>query len=848
MKKIIAIFLMLVLIATSVAAVTTTQKTEENIEADEEPIYEKYQYKTQIKSNLKDDNFREYPTKPFPAKTQEQLDKMIEDPQMTVASNQLPPQFSWMDFGGDWTTGAKDQGNCGSCWAFGALGALEGAIDIASGNPNTNKDLSEQYVLSCLSAAGSCSGGWMSDAIEYIQSTNMGSTGNGVNGVTVESCMPYTATDTVPCSDKCADWDYKTDPPQEDNKLWEVLNYGVTQINPTSPSDWDLLKSWIYTYGPLSIDIYASSGWRNFGWSHHSPTDVYEPSGSDSGMTDHAQVLCGWVDDPDIKNGGYFIIKNSWGTGFGYGGFTNVAYGTISLGDRDVTWVTAPAWPLDPDHPGIPDVEMRVFADFDYETEDGSQCPHLGEEVEFTDTSEGNVATYDWDFDGDGIFDVSGNNENRPTWTYNQEGDYEVTLQVTSEWGLTSNITRIVGVYEVWPPIAVIEPDQYPDPERPKNDLIIHFDARYSTDPDGGNIVDYHWDFGDGTTSDEVYLNHEFPDYDEIYEVTLTLTDDDGGVGTDTCIVKIDKTVPPETTINHGFGDDGSTWYSETQRISLTATDWTRVIYTYYRIDGGAWIRYIPQENQHFPVSSEGMHTVEAYSVDYYNNEEIPVVDTFGIDKTLPTLDVTINPEEQIDNLYLPPVEITMSAQDSLSGVDSIQYKINKIYSDDWTDYTGPITITEGGAHYIQCIATDNAGNTVERDFNILIDFPPNAPRIEGLHKTKVNEENNFTFELRDTNAGDQLWLYVDWGDGDIEDWIGPYDNFETITLKHTYTQKDNYVIRAQVKDQHDVLSEETEFSLTVEKSKGKYLPLLDFFLRDFPLLRQILYNLYYMM
>ena len=59
-----------------------------------------------------------------------------------------PEYFNWMDYEGkDWTTPARQQGMCGSCWLFAAYGALESVINIREGLADLDPDLSEQYVL-----------------------------------------------------------------------------------------------------------------------------------------------------------------------------------------------------------------------------------------------------------------------------------------------------------------------------------------------------------------------------------------------------------------------------------------------------------------------------------------------------------------------------------------------------------------------------------------------------------------------------------------------------------------------------------------------------------------------------
>ena len=69
------------------------------------------------------------------------------DPPMDFTDADLPPTFDWRDhLGSDWTTPVKDQQNCGSCWAFSAVGVSETAY-IANNSPDLDIDLSEQYLV-----------------------------------------------------------------------------------------------------------------------------------------------------------------------------------------------------------------------------------------------------------------------------------------------------------------------------------------------------------------------------------------------------------------------------------------------------------------------------------------------------------------------------------------------------------------------------------------------------------------------------------------------------------------------------------------------------------------------------
>ena len=181
-----------------------------------------------------------------------ELDPELASPKPTPIPT--PEQFSWKDFNGeDWTTPAKNQAYCGSCWDFAAISVFESIIKIREECSRFNPDLSEQYVLSCLPKSGSCRGGSTLRAFQYIKDTSPD--GNNCNGVIPESCFPYEADDDIPCSDKCPDWE---------EKLIPLLDYGYFECD-GSPEDIEVIKTQIIQSGPVAAGIKATDFFQTWG-------------------------------------------------------------------------------------------------------------------------------------------------------------------------------------------------------------------------------------------------------------------------------------------------------------------------------------------------------------------------------------------------------------------------------------------------------------------------------------------------------------------------------------------------------------------------------------------------------
>jgi PKD repeat protein len=633
--------------------------------------------------------------------------KIADNPPLpTMSLNDLPSQFSWKSYNGDWTTPVKDQEDCGSSWAFCALGIMEASINIASGYPDTDIDLSEQYLLSCLPYGGSCNGGSVDDALEAIMSESV-SIGNGINGVPTEDCMPYQAVDWFPCLSKCGNWDRYTIPVRSDNVLWQLQMWGANHgLDNDDPNDIDIVKGYLMEYGPLATSMYVNSGVQNYWTTHHGSENWY--AGNNYWWNNHVVEIVGWKDDPQVTNGGFWRLKNSWGPAFGYNGFFNVAYGGLNIGNR-VRWCRTFEWPEQGPGPG--EMDMAVFCDFDY----GPIYPNPGNPITFYDMSEGDVTLREWDFNGDGIID---SNEKNPSHTYYEEGNYNVTLTVYNAWGLQSTRTMFVGVKERWPPQPVCNPESFVD-----NELEVSLDARYSYDVDGGRVVSYHWDFDDGTSSSESYVTHIFPEPDRIYQVKLTVTDDDGASASTTCVVKIDQTVPPETQLII-TGAEEQEWFRFSKKIRFEADDWTSVRNTFYQVNDGGWIAY---EQQNILISQEGLNEIQYYSVDFYGNEEAVQSTMVGIDKTLPILDISVQGTKfntLDDEWFTSDVSVTLTGDDTLSGLDLIIYKVD---SEPWKAYEGSFGLSDG-KHRLWAYAIDKAGNRAGNDDPMKINVDTGAP------------------------------------------------------------------------------------------------------------------------
>jgi predicted secreted protein len=210
----------------------------------------------------------------------------------------LPAHFNWCEQGA--CTPIKDQGWCGSCWAFATVGPLESAIKIRDG---VEKDLSEQYLVSCNTEGWNCQyGGSMAHDYHWWKVAQ----GELTAGARYETDFPYQAAD-VPCN---APHDAK-----EKLISWAM----VVGANPV-PTVGDL-KEAIYEHGPVWAGVCVGNAFGNY------TGGVFTTNENCGGGINHAIVLTGWDDSEGI-----WYLRNSWGEGWGENGTMRIAWGTSQVG------------------------------------------------------------------------------------------------------------------------------------------------------------------------------------------------------------------------------------------------------------------------------------------------------------------------------------------------------------------------------------------------------------------------------------------------------------------------------------------------------------------------------------
>merc|ERR1712002_456192 len=223
--------------------------------------------------------------------TDEEIDKAFAEGEEYVPAANLedPAEIDWRTRG--YVTEVKNQGHCGSCYSFSATGALEVQWFKKTGQLIS---LSESQIVDCAGHFGNhgCRGGMPDRVYNYL-----GASG----GDETESAYPY-----VPAQQRC----------RFQRSLVAAKVKGTLYIKRGSERD---LKKAVAQLGPISIVIYATKpGFR------HYKRGVYSDPECQRHTINHAVLLVGYGYENGIA---YWLVKNSWGAGWGEGGYIKMAQG-----------------------------------------------------------------------------------------------------------------------------------------------------------------------------------------------------------------------------------------------------------------------------------------------------------------------------------------------------------------------------------------------------------------------------------------------------------------------------------------------------------------------------------------
>jgi len=207
------------------------------------------------------------------------------------AQMDAPAAVDWVSQGGI-VNSVKDQGQCGSCWAFSTMGTLESGYALAAGKLVSG---AEQQLVDCDTASNQgCNGGWPYDALSYFKN----------NAVCSESTYAYTARDGTCAQSSCS------------TALSAGTISGYANVGTTDAA----LAAAVATQ-PVSVTVKADSTFQMY--------SSGVASVACSGSINHAVIAVGY----GTENGkDYFKIRNSWGSSWGDAGYIKVARNVGSQG------------------------------------------------------------------------------------------------------------------------------------------------------------------------------------------------------------------------------------------------------------------------------------------------------------------------------------------------------------------------------------------------------------------------------------------------------------------------------------------------------------------------------------
>ena len=222
-------------------------------------------------------------------------------PHIVKLTNAAPEAWDWRDKG--YVAHVKDQGSCGSCWAFSTMANLVGQYYKNKGKMVT---FSEQMLVDCDTYDSSCNGGLMENTFDWLKE----------NGIMTDADYPYVG--------------YKQSCQKDPSKYIDMKVTGYKKLGSStstwSPVDEDEIKEFLYETGPLAIALNANPLQTYTGGILDKTSSQCPVSG-----INHAVTMVGYGHD-DASDKDYWIVKNSWGQTWGEKGYFRIKRGSGTCG------------------------------------------------------------------------------------------------------------------------------------------------------------------------------------------------------------------------------------------------------------------------------------------------------------------------------------------------------------------------------------------------------------------------------------------------------------------------------------------------------------------------------------
>jgi len=227
----------------------------------------------------------------------------------TNSKKLLPKSIDWREM--NVVTAVKDQGHCGSCWAFASTGVIESHAAIKY--PGKLFDLSPQQIASCApnpnscGGTGGCEGSTSELAFDYVASSS---------GLLQEFQYGYSSYYSG-VAGKCAI-------PQNSIPKVELTGYVKLEEN----NYWDLMEA-VATKGPIAVSVDASE-WHSYS------SGIFDGCNQTNPDINHAVILMGYGTDQSTGKD-YWLVRNSWSASWGESGYIRLARSEKQICGIDIT-------------------------------------------------------------------------------------------------------------------------------------------------------------------------------------------------------------------------------------------------------------------------------------------------------------------------------------------------------------------------------------------------------------------------------------------------------------------------------------------------------------------------------